>query len=652
MRRLVRSAAALLLLASAACAQEITVGDAIASDDFARFTEATTEIGEEWGKAVTPGQGAAMENLARGMNGALWIGYASGVVNAPGVFLRNAQIADGVIELTVGPSTMGDRPHTAVISYRAPTGEAAGNGTSGAGYHVWLVQDWSGSRDLVLDYGGRRLATADLADAHDPKASYRVRVAFAGDHHIVSVDGETRIDFWDWHAGRSGAGYVGFGGWYSQGTFDDFALHAATAGPGGPAFDTTRVRARAQMPPLVYQGRPFIPLGTYDQPRAEDIAEWLEAGGNCTIIPTFSAGLPSEERLAQVREAAAWGAEHDVAMVYFPRVQLLSDADEGKTITKPEEIPAKVELLNEMLSVTADHPNTLGYWTFDEPENATYKAYGKWEERKDTGLAGWLAEGMRWTFNTLKAGDPDGYVMPTIAWWTTYEGLAPLYDVNVPNTYASGDDRFQVVYDCAMAADAIRATDAHSFVFMPPCYDNMQGWQTHSIPEMRYSYIAPFTQGAMGILAWRIGRASMDYRRAVIYPVMREVNRLLPWLYGEWHDELATSDHDTATADYLQELPTRVRLVPGEEDGEMTRIEGDPVPDCSHCLRRAADNTWLLIAVSNRREPMTVSFTLDIEGLPATALEMIDWRETPIEGGTIVDEMEPFAVRAWRIVPE
>lgn len=648
MRRLIAALAVTACLCAPGLAQQIGRSESVAGDDFARFTEATAGIGEAWAKAVTSRDGEPMENLVRGMDGMLWIGYSSGTVNAPGVYLRDMQIADGVIELTVGPSTMGDRPHTATISYRAPDGDAAGAGNADGAYHVWLVQDWSGSRDVVLQYGDQRLAAANVADAHDPKASYRVGVAFAGDHHVVSVDGETLIDFWDWHPGRDGAGYVGFGGYYSQGTFDDFALYEATHNADGPAFDTSR----GQIPPLVYQGRPFIPLGTYGRPGPEDTDEWLEAGGNCTIVPTFNAELPREERLAQVRELADWGAEHGVAISYFPRVEMFSDAEEGKTITNPEEIPPKVELLNEMLSVTADHPNTLGYWTFDEPENQTFKAYRQWEQRKDTGLAEWLAEGMRWTYETLKAGDPDAYVMPTIAWWTTYEGLAPLYDVNVPNTYQGGDERYLVVYDCALAADAIRATDAHSFVFMPPCYDNMQGWEIHSVPEMRYACIAPFTQGAMGILAWRLGRASLEYRRAVIYPVMREVDRLMPWLYGEWHDDLVTSDHDTATAEYLRELPTRVRLVPGEEDGEMTRVEGNVVPDVSHCLRRAADNTWLLIAVSNRREPLKVTFTLDIDGLPEQALDLIRWQETVIQDGKIIDEMEPFAVRAWRIIPE
>ena len=638
---------ALILTAGIACAQPITQGELLLADDFARFTAAAPDIGEAWGKSVTAAEGTQIDALARGQDGALWIGYSSGRANAPGVFLADTQVADGVIELTVGPSTMGDRPHTAVISYRAPTGEAAGSGSSADAYHLWLVSDWSGSRDLVLDYGGQRLAAADIAEAHDPQASYRVRSAFAGDHHQVSVDGQPLIDFWDWHGGRTGEGFVGFGGHYSSGTFDDFALYEATAEPGGPVFDT----GSGQIPPLVYQGRPFIPLGTYDLPREEDTRDWLEAGGNCAIVPAFDENLPSEERLAQVQGVADWAAAHDVAVSYYPRITFYSHEGEQAIPTRTEEIPAMVALLNEMMTVTADHPNTLGYWTLDEPENALYKAYGQWEQRKDVGLAQWIADGMRWSYDALKAGDPDGYVMPTIAWWTTYEGLAPIYDVNVPNTYAGGENLFQVVYDCAMAADAIRATDAHSFVFMPPCYDTA-GWELHSIPEMRYSHIAPFTQGAMGILSWRLGRATMDYRRAVIYPVMREVTRLMPWLYGEWHDGLVTSDHDTATAEYLTELPTRVRLVADEEDGEMTRVEGEAVPDVSHCLRRAADNTWLLLAVSNRREPVTVTFTLDIEGLPEKSLDLIQWREVNIADGTIMDEMEPFAVRAWRIVPE
>jgi len=649
--RMTRMVLLALLAAGAAQAQPIESGAVLAADDFERFGEATPEIGtlpeggQAWAKLVTAPDGTVMDNLVRGNSGQLWIGYSSGTVNAFAVRVGGLSIAAGVVELTVGPSTMGERPHTAVISYRARDEGAVRPGADDA-YHVWLVQDWAGSRDLELRYGAALLAAADIADAHDPTASYRVEVAFSGDRHIVTVDGRVLIDFWEWQPDRAEGGFVGFGAWYSQGFFDDFVVRAAGP-PGEPLYDTSTGR----IPPLLYQGRPFLPLGTYDLPRAEDTGEFLEAGGNCVIAPTFDPNLPSEERLAQVRELTQWGADHGVALVYFPRIDFYSHEGEQAIPTRPEEIPVRLALIDEMLSVTAEHPNTLGYWTFDEPENALYKAYGQWEQRRDVGLAQWMAEGMRWTYEAFKAGDPDAWVMPTIAWWTTYEGLAPLYDVNVPNTYQAGEEIYQVVYDCMRAADAIRATDARSFVFMPAVYDTAE-WYLHSRPEMRYSFIAPFTQGAMGILGWRLGRASLEYRRAVIYPIMREVSRLVPWLLGEWHDDLVTSDRDFATADYLQELPARVRLVPGEEDGETVRLEEDAVPDCAHCLRRAADNTWLLLAVSNRREPMTVSFTLDIPGLPGTALDLIDWREVNLEDGQITEEFEPFGVRAWRIVPD
>ena len=158
--------ALVVLIAGGVRAQQIETGELRFSDDFARFTETTPEIGEGWGKAVTPPDGEPMENLARGTDGALWIGYASGRVNAPGVFLREPQVADGVIEVTVGPSTMGDRPHTSVISYRASSGEAAARANADGAYHLWLGRDWSGSRDIVLYYGDERLAAADIADEH------------------------------------------------------------------------------------------------------------------------------------------------------------------------------------------------------------------------------------------------------------------------------------------------------------------------------------------------------------------------------------------------------------------------------------------------------------------------------------------------------
>ncbi len=653
---------AVVVAAGAAPAQDITAGVPLAADDFDRFTDPVTDLGalptggQTWGKRLGEKDGQPIDVLVRGIKGALYIGYSSGSRPTDcGVYLDGLTPADAVVEVTVGPSSMADRAHTAFVSYRAADPQSAAGGQQPGAYHVQIAEDWSGSRDVVLSYGKERLAAADLAGERDQTASHRVQVAFACWRHQVWVDGQPVIDYWESEAGRNGPGHVGFGGSYSIGPFDDFSVATAIPGVALPEIDTSGGR----IAPLIFQGRPFFPLGTYGAPGPDDVAEWVGAGGNAVIVHEMYQADPPEERKRKLLERVAWGAEHDVALVYAPAFEMYSRDGEQLIPTRPEEIPAKVALIDEMLAVTADDPQTLGYWTFDEPENVLYKAYREWEAKQDKGLAAWIAEGMSWTYDALKAGDPDAYVMPTIAWWTTYEEMAPMWDVLVPNTYPTQTkdepmtgDLFTVVFDAVKSAEAVRATGRHSFVFMPGIFDIIGApWRAPTRSELRYTYFAPLTEGAMGILPWRLGRCSRAYQRAVIYPVMREVAPLIPWLLGEWHDEQVTSDRDTATAEYLTKLPKRIRLVAGEEQAEA--VEVDAVGDCSHMLRRRPDNTWLLLAVSNRKEPMTVTFTISgIVGLPDSALEMIDYRPTRIDGGRITETLGPFGVRAWVFEPE
>lgn len=641
-------------------AQDIRSGNLLA-DDFGRFGTATSELGTvgtstvRWGKRDAGADGAPLPNLVLGVEGALHIRYHSGQNNAPGVFLEGVAHADAVISVTVGRSLMKGRTHRAIVTYRAASDDDLGPHGPKA-YHVELAGDWSGSRDVLLRYGKQVVAVGDVAETRTEDDVHRVKVAFAGYHHQVEVDGKRVIDYWEHEAGRNGPGQIGFGQYYSQGVWDDFELAAAVSDGSRPPTDT----ASGRIAPLLYQGRPLFVLGTFDQPRTEDLAEWKEAGCNAVIVSCFRGSAPGPENEARLRDLTQWGADHDVAMVYYPLINFFSKDGDRTIPTRQEEIPAKRELIEAVLAVTADHPNTLGYWTFDEIENHLYKAYGEWEAKKDKGLAAWIADSMKWTYDALKAGDPDAYVMPTIAWWTTYEGLAPLYDVNVPNTYPCGTDEahlqadlYTVVYDAVKAADAIRATGRTSFVFMPPTFDIIDGYRPASLPELRYCYLAPVTQGAMGILPWRLGRCSMPYRRAVVYPVMREVKRLIPWLLGEWHDDKVRSNRDTATAEYLKEFPERIKLLPGEEDAETVEAEVDAVPDCSHCLRRRPDNNYLLLCVNNRREPLDVTFTIKgIPGMPDRAREMIAWYEVPIANGTITEALEPFAVKAYTFTPE
>lgn len=650
-----------LCLAAEVLPEPIRSGEILAADDFDRFDQRTFTLGSlpvgevRWGQRDLGPDGEPMTHLISAADGELHIRYSSGRQGAPGVYLDGLTVADGVIRVTVGRSLMTDRTNRAIITYRAQTLDDLGYHGPNA-YHVELAGDWSGSRDVLLRHGREVIAAGNVADARAPDSVHRVQVAFAGHHHQVNVDGVPVIDFWEFEPGRNQAGMVGLGQYYSMGAWDEFELTAATTDLTKPPVDTSSGR----IPPLIFQGRPFFPLGTFDRPRAEDLAEWLEAGGNTVIVSAFRDTAPPEERQADVRRLAQWGEDNGVAMAYFPQINFYSRDGDQTIPTRPEEIPPKVELINEMLAITAPHPNTLGYWTFDEPENHLYRAYRDWEDRGDQGLAEWIADTMAWTYDAFKAGDPDRYVMPTIAWWTTYEDLAPLYDVNVPNEYPCrvGDGHLQgnlytVNFDAVRAADAVRSTGRHSFVYMPPCFDIiMAPWRAASLAELRYCYLAPVTRGAMGVLSWRLGRSSPAYRQAVVYPVMREVKRLIPWLLGEWHDEKVTSNRDTATAEYLTEFPERIMLLPGEEDAPMVQAEEDAVPDCSHCLRRRPDNTYLLLAVNNRREPLDVTFTIhDIPGLPETTREMLNWYELPMEDGTITQTLEPFGVRAYLIEP-
>lgn len=648
-----------LLQACLSYSQQIDVGPVLVADAFDRFTTATEDLGAlpgepyAWKKRLPTADGRELSGIVTGTDGAVMVRYSS--PNAPqdtGVWLAGFMVADAAVEVLVGPSAMPDRCHTAYLSYRAPSGDAAAGGRQPGAYHVELAGDWSGTRDVKLCFGGEPLASADIGTHRDPQASHRLKVAFAANRHMVWVDGALSIEYWEAEDGRQGPGLVGFGGFYSAGAFDDFTVSKATLqtplAPDNPP--------PGRFAPLVFQGRPFFALGTFDRPGEADVAEWLAAGCNTAIVAAPDPASAPDAWQQDLRSTADWMADNHVAGVYYPLVELFSESDGQATMTRPEEIPDKAQRLRQILGVTAQHPQTLGYWPFDEPENAVYKAFSVGGKRGDADLAHWIAQGMRWTYDTLKAADPDAYVMPTIAWWTTYRDIAPLYDVNVPNEYPTHEEDealtgplYNVVYDAALAADAVEATGRKGFIYMPGIFDNIgKPWRAATVRELRYTCFAPLTQGAVGLLPWRLGRCSAEYRKAAVYPVLAQVGRLLPWLTGTWVEGAVTSDHDEATVEYLRKFPSRIRTVADEEDAPTIEVAG--VPDCSHMMRRRPSGSYLLLAVNNRKEAIRVTFTIGgVSPLPAAAHEALDFRRVPIAGGRLSDELEPFGVRAYII---
>jgi len=648
------------LLQTCLCySQHIDVGPVLVSDTFDRFTTATEYLGTPpgeayaWKKRLPLADGRELGGIVTGANGAVMVRYSS--PNAPqdtGVWLDGLLLADAAVEVLVGPSAMPDRCHTAYLSYRAASGDAAAGGRQPGAYHVELSGDWSGTRDVKLWFGNDLLASADIGPERDPQGSHRLKVAFAANRHMVWVDSALSIEYWEIDRGRRDAGLLGFGGSYSAGPFDDFTVSQATLKtpltPDNPP--------PGRFPPLVFQGRPFFALGTFDRPGETDLLQWLSAGCNTAIVAALDPASAPDTWLQDLRGTADWMAANHVAAVYYPLVELFSKSDGQATVTKPEEIDGKAQGLRQILGVTAPHPQTLGYWPFDEPENALYKAFSSAGKQGDTDLAQWIASGMRWTYDTLKAADTDAYVMPTIAWWTTYRDIAPIYDVNVPNEYPTHEEDealtgplYNVVYDAALAADAVEATGRKGFLYMPGIFDNLgKPWRAPTVRELRYTCFAPLTQGAVGLLPWRLGRCSAEYRKAAVYPVLTQVGRLLPWLTGTWVEGAVTSDHDQATVEYLREFPTRIRTVAGEEDAPTVETAG--VPDCSYMVRRRPSGSYLLLAVNNRKEPVRVTFTIGgIAPLPAAAHEALDFRRVPIVDGKVSDELEPFGVRAYII---
>ena len=236
--------------------------------------------------------------------------------------------------------------------------------------------------------------------------------------------------------------------------------------------------------------------------------------------------------------------------------------------------------------------------------------------------------------------------------------MAPLYDVLQANEYAHnwGDvppltgDLFSVVNDARYAASAVRETGRTSFIYMTSICDVM--WKT-TVPvrpgtykEVRYTMFAPLTQGAMGINPWVLYRASENYREAVVYPILREVKRFVPWFLGKWHDEKVSSDHDAASRDYLQKLSPQIREIMGDKGASPVKMAG--VPDCSYMLRENPDKSYLLLAVNNCKEPMDVTFTFhNLQKLPDKALEMLEYYSLPIVDNKLKDHFAPYDVRAY-----
>lgn len=434
------------------------------------------------------------------------------------------------------------------------------------------------------------------------------------------------------------------------------------------------------LPAMEFRGKKIFPIGVFDLARSQaktrdrltDLDPALyECGVNCAFFGTV--GMPDDSNYpgyAHIVKALEQNRS-DSRFAELALIVMLGGSTYCEPDTSPEPGKAKrrskplsdvrraecEKFLAETFRTLSQYPNIIGY-SYDEPENTFNNYYQRTRGGKgkdlDRGISEALIEYLGWIRPLAEKNHPGSLQMPIIAWWGTYANVAPLYDVLIADQYPRCEDKsefasplYEVSFDAARAVTAARV-NGRTAIYMPPVFDKLPGnWTVATLAEQRYLCFAPITRGAMGLMGWRLNRCSQAHREQVVYPVLKEVSRLKDFFLGGWHDELVSSNHDTATADYLRKFSARSKLLTGEEDGEVVTVE-DFVPDVSYCLRRHSDGRWLLLAVNNRREPLSVKFQLAIPDLPAAAEDALSGRKLKLDAdGTLTDDFTPFGVRAY-----
>ena len=454
-----------------------------------------------------------------------------------------------------------------------------------------------------------------------------------------------------------------------------FAGVLMAAGINANAAEKAKVKP---IPPVKFQGKDFFPLGVYDLARSNapghrrlgDVDPVLyDCGVNAAFFGHLSMPgnkqYPGYSHIAKAFERAKKDPRFaNIALIINFEADVMCVLDEtlkGKASRNyrplnAEEIEARKAFLAEAFQYLAKQPNVIGY-SFDEPEN-TFTNYFKTvapnaDLNNRIGYA--LQEYLGWLYPLIRENHPGALALPIIAWWGTYKDVAPLYDVLIANQYPRSDDKsefaaglYEVSYDAARAVTAARvAGGGRSVIYMPPAFDRLNNkWNYATRKEMRYMYFAPITRGVMGLIGWRLNRCSQEYRDTVVYPTLKEISRFKEFYLGSWHDELVSSNRDTATADYLKKFAVRDELLTDVTVGNKVEVY-DFVPDVSYCLRKRNDGTYMLLVVNNRREAQSVELTVDLPDMPAEVNEALNDRAVKVENNVIKDQLDPFGVHIY-----
>ncbi len=379
-----------------------------------------------------------------------------------------------------------------------------------------------------------------------------------------------------------------------------------------------------QLRPLMFKGKPFFPIGAYSQTRNLDNSfvkfEDLAKQGWNTVLQHVA---DNQTDIKFLNDADAAGFA-----VILSMHNLIAAQDQNS-------VAKKVSTLN-------SYPAMLGYYIFDEPENV----YSASEEYKHSlhissmGLGKFIISKIGWVKPLIRAIDADKehYIFMCIGWWTFYEELSGLCEINLPNEYPTENTKTEfegpqanIIYDAKLAAKAAYKAGGQGFCYTPLAINintGMGNYRPPTINEFRYSAFAPITQGAMGIIYWAGYRCKSPYTEQVVYPVTRQLNELTPFFLGKWLDDKLQCEPSQSSTPLLKKLV---------------------LPTVSGCLRQSDNGKYLLLAVNNRAEVTSATFRVNIERLPSQARDFITGRSVPIIGGEIKDLMGPYGVCAYII---
>ena len=373
-----------------------------------------------------------------------------------------------------------------------------------------------------------------------------------------------------------------------------------------------------QLPAVSFKGKPFFPIGAsglggqnYGYEEGFIDPELIAAGGNIGIIGTL--GLPGHKDYENYRQPTLYKRletfkknpnYQDIALVVGFDAALWMDASESEKpglggYHKPvvgEELIKRKKILEEDVRKLSQNPNIIGYW-FDEPENLVSPYYGKNSGEFPNGFEDGIARISAWVYDIIRRDHSNAKMMPTLAWQKTYESASALYDINIPNNYASNEKEknlYNINHDAHLAVSAaIKHGGGRTVIFMPAMYDILDNTIPATLAEQRYACFAPITRGVMGVFGWRLGRCTPEYRTNVIFPVMREVADLKDYFLGTWHNDLVKSNRDDASVGYLKSLKIYKSM-----ENDINHKNKDAVADVSYCLRKKADGKYLLLVLT------------------------------------------------------